>query len=46
MANYFAYAVYRFLQGDDTTEELWKFLRLNKYVDEDDEWIYEEDGDI
>ena len=37
-----AYNIYRLLEGDDVTEQAFRFLRLHIFVDENDEWVYPE----
>jgi hypothetical protein len=38
------YILYQLLDGDDG-ERAWNWLRKNKFIDSDDEWIYDEEED-
>ena len=42
LEEHLAYLLYRMSEGDDVNDQIFLTLRVNKFTDENSEWIYED----
>ncbi len=41
----YAYLLYQTFEGDDVIDDAFVHLRVDGFVDDNDEWVYDEDDD-